>query len=471
MQPSRASSAALTRRRPAVARPPTVPGIALCRALAPDGAGPPWRGRDVTTGQEVVLRPLPAAISGDELTSLPDHPHLAGVSVWKDVDGRRYAATALAVHGGLDSLLDRRGPLTAGETTMVVTAVGRALATLHAAGRVHGSVGAHSVLVDSAMRPQLDASLCRPAPSVANDGARLATEDVRALGALAVHCLGDDVPPSLRPVLSAATDPDPALRPSAVELVRMAVEAVPPEGLLLTGHRHGLGADESPPSGPSAVRLRDRLGRRGAAAPTRRRHAGSRRRRAGLLDGLVRPVPALATAGLLAVAVGAGTVWARTSQGAVPASQRAVDAAPVEPATVARRLPAAAPASGDWTAVLHDLDLARAAAFANADPTVLSRVDAPGSPALRTDQDAVRALVAAGVQARGFAVTTSAVEVDSVTATDAVLLVVDRRSGYDLVDSRGAVVAAQPARGDARWRVHLARVAGGWLVADVGRPP
>ena len=102
---------------------------------------------------------------------------------------------------------------------------------------------------------------------------------------------------------------------------------------------------------------------------------------------------------------------------------------------------------------------------------MLSRVDAPGSPALRTDQDAVRALVAARVQARGFAVTTSAVEVDSLTATDAVLLVVDRRSAYDLVNSRGVVVAAQPARGDARWRVHLVRVAGGWLVADVGRPP
>ena len=469
MQLPRASAAALTRRRPVATRPPTIPGVALCRALAPDGAGPPWRGRDVTTGQDVVLRPLPAAIGGEELTSLPDHPHLAGVTVCKDADGRQYAATALAVHGGLDSVLERRGPLTAGETTMVVMAVGRALATLHAVGRVHGSVAARSVLVDAGMRPLLDTSLSRPSPATAGDAARLAAEDVRALGALAVQCLADDVPASLRPVLSAATDPDVALRPSAVELVRMTVEAVPPEGLRLTGHRHGLGADESPPADPSAVRLRARPSRRGTAAAIRRRHAGPSRRPA-LVGGLVRPVPALAAVGLLAVAVGAGAVWARTSQGAVLVSDHAVGAPPVQPA-VARPVLSAPPAVHDWTALLHDLDLARAAAFANADPTVLGSVDAPGSPALASDVAAVRALAGAGLQAQGYAVTTSAVSVVTVATDDVGLDVVDSRSAYSVVDGTGAVVGEQPARPSQHWRVHLVRVGGTWLVHDVRAGP
>jgi hypothetical protein len=461
MQLPRAGAVVPNRRRPVVARPPTIPGIALCRALAPDGAGPPWRGRDVTTGQEVVLRPLPAATGAQELTELPDHPHLAGVAAWKDADGRQYAATALAANGGLDALLLRRGPLTAGETTMVVVAVGRALATLHAAGRVHGSVTARSVLVDAAMRPLLDASLCRPAPSTAGDGTRLAAEDVRALGALAVECLGDDVPPSLRPVLSAATDPDPDLRPSAVELVRMAAEAVPPEGLRLTGHRHGLDADESLPPGPSRVRLVALPGRRGKGASIRRRHAGPRRRSAPV-GGVVRPLTALAAVLLLLVAVGAGVVWARSSQGAVLVSHRAPRSAPVA-------LPPSSPPSGspDWSLVLRDLDLARAAAFANADATVLASVDAPRSPALGSDRAAVQALADAGVQAKGYAVSTSAVRVVTAAADDVRLDVVDTRGGYTVVDARGAAVGTQPARPSQHWHVHLVRVGGTWLVHDV----
>jgi len=162
--------------------------------------------------------------------------------------------------------------------------------------------------------------------------------------------------------------------------------------------------------------------------------------------------------GLLALAVGAGVVWARTSSGeTVPVQRAAVVQAPA---------PSTPPATG-WASVVHDLDLARAAAFANADATVLAQVDAPGSAALRTDRLAVAALAAAGVHARGYAVATSSVVASSAGPADAVLLVVDRRSAYELVDVRGVVVSTQPARQDERWRVHLVRVAGDWLVADV----
>jgi eukaryotic-like serine/threonine-protein kinase len=460
MQLPRVSAVVGARGRAAAPRPPTIPGVALCRALAADGTGPPWRGRDVTTGQDVVLRPLPASVPGEELTALPDHPHLAAVALFRDADGHPYTATALAAHGGLDAVLRRRGPLTAGETTMVVTAVGRALATLHAAGRVHGSVALRAVLVDGAMRPLLDGSLCRPVPVTEDDARRLAAEDVRALGAVAVECLGGDVPPALRAVVSAATDPMAGLRPDAVDLVRSAIQAVPPEGLRLTGHQHGLGLDErleaSTSRWPSGV-LRWR------AEPTdspRRRHAGPRRSSSIPSGGLVRPGPVLVGVALLALAVGAGVVWARASEGDVIL-------APAHPSVTAVAPATAPPAQTDWSEVMRVLDLARAAAFANADTTVLSSVDAPGSPALVSDTTVVRALADGQLQAQGYAVTTSEVRVVSTAGSDARLDVVDVRGPYRVVDANGSSVASQPARPRQHWLVHLVRVGGTWLVHDV----
>jgi hypothetical protein len=302
-----------TRSRVAAPRPPSISGIALCRALRPDGVGPPWRGRDTTSGLDVVLRPLPASVDPSEMTSLPDHPHLTAVTVWRDVDGRPYTSTELAANRGLDAVLARRGPLTAGETSTVLMAVGRALATLHAAGRVHGSVTSSAVLVDPAMRPQLDASLCRPAVGSAHDLERLAAEDVRALGAVAVECLGGDVPPVLRVVVSAAIDPVPELRPVAADLVRETAAAIAPEGLRLTGFRDGVDEAELAGSGPSAWASVRRWLQLRAPRAERRRHAGPRRElpRARLTPAILRRAPALVVVALLTTTVGAGVVWAR----------------------------------------------------------------------------------------------------------------------------------------------------------------
>ena len=145
---------------------PAVPGLTLCRALRASGGGPPWRARQTATGYDVVLRPLPAGVTTRDFESLPDHPHLTVPTVVDGPDGCSYAVTRHAAHGGLDALLERRGALTPGEVSTIVLAVGRALAAMHAAGRAHGSVTAPAVLLDPGMRPQLDASLCRPASTV-----------------------------------------------------------------------------------------------------------------------------------------------------------------------------------------------------------------------------------------------------------------------------------------------------------------
>ncbi len=414
---------------------PGLLGFTLCRALRATGGGPPWRARQTATGYDVVLRPLPAGVGADDFADLPEHPHLAVPTVVRAADGCSYAVNRFAPHGGLDGLLARRGALAAGEVSTVVLAVGRALAAMHARGRAHGSVRAAAVLLDTGLRVLLDASLGRP--SAGPD--RLQAEDVRALGALALELLAGDVPRELRACLSAATDPDPALRPAAPDLVRLVVAAVPPEALRLTA---GPERPVRPPVGPSRP------------AP-RRRHRGARPARCW------RPVvlPVLAAVVLLALAVLAGAAWARFSDGSEVVPQ-ALDAPARPTAPTATSAP-------DWAQLLDDLDAARAAAFADADDHALSSADAPGSPAMVRDLAAVRALAAHGVQARGFRIALLSVQPLSVGPRVAVLDVTDRRAGYDLVDATGAVVSSQPARGPARWLVDLVRSRPGWLVRDV----
>ena len=416
-------------------------------------------------GQDVVLRPLPAAVPALELTSLPDHPHLTSPAVVTADGGRSYIVTAHATHGGLDGLVSRRGALTAGETVMVVMSVGRVLAALHAAGRVHGSVTLASVLLDASMRPLLDGSVCRPAPTAAADAGLLACEDVRALGVVAVDALGGDVPPALRAVLSAATDPMPSLRPSAVELVRSAMSAVPPEGVRLTGFQDIVpGADERPSSVEQLARRLTGARRSRRGSVPRRRHAGESRTRVMPTGGpSIRPLPALVCLALVAGAVLAGAVWARAS---APGS--------VAAASVASASPAASPATPpvrdpDWWSVVTALDTARSAAFANADRTVLATVDAPGSVAMKADLAAVGELADADVQAQGYRVVQTDVHVLSSSADSVVLAVSDRRSAYRLVRADGSVASSVPARDVRTWRVHLVNVSGTWLVHDVAR--
>jgi hypothetical protein len=440
MHPLRSRSAGNRTRRPGGgSTAPSLAGLTLCRALRATGGGPPWRARQTATGYDVVLRPLPASVAPADFDDLPEHPHLAVPTVLAGADGCTYAVNRHAPHGGLDALLARRGALAPGEVATVVLAVGRALAAMHAHRRAHGSVVAGAVLLDSGLRPLLDASVCRPAGGPAG----LAAEDVRALGVLAVELLGSEVPQGLRACLSAATDDDPGLRPAATELVREFVATVPPEALRLTaGSERAVPAPLRMPSAP------------------RRRHMGARSPR-------WRPVvlPVLAAVALLALAVLAGAAWARVSEGS--------DAVPQALHGPARVVAPAAVPPPDWVQVLDDLDTARAAAFANADEHPLSFVDAPRSPAMARDVAAVRALADRRLQAHAFRIVVLGVQQLSVERDVAVLDITDRRVAYDLVGVDGSVVSAEPARAPMRWQVELVRVGRSWLIREVrsGWPP
>jgi hypothetical protein len=129
-------------------------------------------------------------------------------------------------------------------------------------------------------------------------------------------------------------------------------------------------------------------------------------------------------------------------------------------------MPSAGPAPA-WTEVLRDLDLRRAAAFANADEGVLASVDAAGSPALAADLAVVGALAAAHLQARGYRLSILDVRPVRVAAGAAVLSVRDVRRAYQLVADGSSVVAYRPERAAARWIVELVRMGGRWLVSAV----
>ena len=57
--------------------------------------------------------------------------------------------------GRLSDLLDRRGPLTAGETLTVLRPLAAALAAIHRHGLVHGNLSAAVVWFDDSGRPLL----------------------------------------------------------------------------------------------------------------------------------------------------------------------------------------------------------------------------------------------------------------------------------------------------------------------------
>ncbi|MEZ5115461.1 MAG: hypothetical protein R2737_04255 [Candidatus Nanopelagicales bacterium] len=124
--------------------------------------------------------------------------------------------------------------------------------------------------------------------------------------------------------------------------------------------------------------------------------------------------------------------------------------------------------AGEWRAVLEELDRARLAAFAAADPTLLSGADAPGSPAWDRDRTAVQDLARRGLSVAGLSTRLLRVSpVRSGVGTDRVLLEVrDRRSAYALVDELGTPVVRRPAGPPRAWRVTLVRTGDGWRYHD-----
>jgi hypothetical protein len=125
----------------------------------------------------------------------------------------------------------------------------------------------------------------------------------------------------------------------------------------------------------------------------------------------------------------------------------------------------------DWSAVLADLDRARAAGYA--DPPAADPRDwaARSCACWAEDVRRLRALAAAGHALRGQSGTLVGVRVTAAGAARADLLVRDRLAAYAEVDARGRPVTRWPASAVRRWRIVLVRVAGKWRLGAVERAP
>jgi outer membrane protein assembly factor BamB len=115
----------------------------------------------------------------------------------------------------LGEVMERDGPLAEGPLREVAAGVADALARVHAIGLVHGRLGPDQVLI-TPYGPRVRGFAGRPA-----DAGGDPAEDVYAFAILITLAGGGTSPGDLRPLLRRCLDPDPAQRPTAVDLDRV----------------------------------------------------------------------------------------------------------------------------------------------------------------------------------------------------------------------------------------------------------
>jgi hypothetical protein len=426
---------------------------------------------------------------------------------------------------GAVSLADLRaaGPLRAGHVVTVALAVADALVALADDGLAHGGVCADQVLVG------MDGSVVLGGCGLAwhrapadVEGPRVA-DDVAALGELVRDLLGTGSSPSAL-VLAAlrASDPDPALRPSPLELhglLQRCGRADPLLDLLWAGRATEPLASAAP---PPAARLRidprtapdlvddlpphdDGAGRAGISperragvprrpAPRERRRSAGKGVRGPLLLVLVSMLALLALGavrvGARAMADGPGAVdppasaspWASGSVSTAPpdgSSEPAPEPSssgsgadvPVDAAAAGLLLDrAAADGAPDWLALLAAADAGRQRALAAGDAGALEDWVDPDGSAWTADAALAARVTALSAQIDGGDLVVLEVRPRRVTPSQAVLLVQDRREAYSVVTPGGR--SDVPARAARWWQVSLARTTDsgggdGWRIRDV----
>lgn len=194
---------------------------------------------------------------------------------------------------------------------------------------------------------------------------------------------------------------------------------------------------------------------------------------------LVSAAVAVAVVGLAVLAQGApNEVEAAASTLTAPATPTsAASATPTDTHTALDETAAHSPdlASVDWNMIVAGLDSTRSRAFQTGDRDLLDSVNAPDSPAAKTDGGALSKLTTSGLRARGLATEVSRVKVHELRADQATLVVTDRRPAYRLVSATtGATVSKVAARDELVWRVRLSpseptasTEAGGWRIYSV----
>ena len=511
----------MTEQREPTGRRLAVPGYEVGELLGYGASGEVWRGRCVSTGEEVALKRLRTLADPAARTRLGrEAAVLAGLRS-RHVVRLHGVVTAgtdlvlvldLAVGGSLARAVAGRGPLSEGEVVTVGVPLAQALAELHDQGVIHGDVSPANVLFTAEGRPVLsDLGVARligagradlyAAPGFADpagDGGPAG--DVHGLAATCFAALTGQPPydPSgvrrvagvagrVAGVLEAALHADPGQRPTAAEFAAALYEAAPARPVRLCREAGDAGPRGADLSLPTHVVARPAPAATGGTVP-RRHHArprrGSRWLRAGKWPLRHRLVVVLAGVAM-GLAAAAGMAWAQSGSAAEPATVHRTDRA-AGPAGVERGAGTepvvgsdATPAGSDeWAQVLAQLDEARSAAYADGDVAALADVYSVPSAAGRADAAALGELLEAGLRAANVQTRVVSVGVVAERPNGVRLRVVDVLEPYQLRDDDG-VLERRPGRGRTAWLVGLRAVTGtdptgvGWRISELtrlGRP-
>ena len=118
-----------------------------------------------------------------------------------------------------------------------------------------------------------------------------------------------------------------------------------------------------------------------------------------------------------------------------------------------------------WTAVLGDLDEARAAAFSAGDPSLLDRVYARGASGREVDAATIRAYARRGGRVTGAQLMLLSCRLDESSSRRVRLAVVDRLGAARVVWADGSS-RSLPRDLPTKHRVTLVRTAEGWRIGD-----
>ena len=414
------------------------------------GGGPGedrWRGRELDTGDTVVLERLPGDETGETLVAWQQEaarheavrsPHVVRLRAVLSQGGDIVLVRDHAGGGTLDVLVARRGQLEPGEVVTIGVALAQALSALSAAGLASGGLTPEQVLFRDDGMPLL---LCGGEAVQVQEPDPAA--DVVALARLCSRLVGPAAPWQLRDVLTAGANGALAAGDLAVAL-RRAYEPSP----VLRGAAPRVAAATAG----------------GQVAPAHPLHAAPRTRRRAR----ERPSPRvlLATAAALVLLVAGGALagaWSGAWSGRGAAEPVTVSTAPAAPRS---DTPGSA---AEWEAVLDRLDAARAVAFGRADAALLTAAYVPGSPGQQADARLVRSLARRGLTAQGVRHRVGDVDVVSATQDRARLRVVDTLAPYTVRDANGEVVGRSAARSRTSHVVDLARTGHGWRLVEVRR--
>ncbi len=225
------------------------------RLLSPDGAGAVRRAAG-PDGRDVAIRLLPPGAAPDigrmrEVAS----PYVVDVLDGEPAGPQPYVVSRFVPGRPLGDAVAEHGPVSGDALRGMAYGLAKALAAIHRAGLAHGALGPETVLVVDDAPVVADFAL-----TAGGDSGGGAADDVGAWAATVTFAAtgrrdasAEALPSGLRPLVEAASRPDPRERPAAEELAEAASKLdLPARPAPAPGTGPGLVPRARPESAPAA---------------------------------------------------------------------------------------------------------------------------------------------------------------------------------------------------------------------------